>query len=200
MDFSLLLTLLAGAYFLRRHEQRGRIRLLGQHLGRYDIERRMEALTTGYHRALGEPDPQRQAQIWQLMGPDERSLAEQFSRFATDFARVPQEQARVSRLPLPIPYACALLPQLTFDMRRALMLHAQGIAQAVGNDHAGSPRERAFTLLAEILLMQHSCHWFCRSRAVASARLIRRHQTQHAQALAAVSPQTRAAYLALTGG
>jgi len=52
---------------------------------------------------------------------------------------------------------------------------------------------------AELFLMQHSCHWFCRSRAVASARLQARHQTSHAQVLAAVSPATREAYRKLTG-
>jgi hypothetical protein len=197
MDFSLLLMLLTGVYFLRRHEQRGRIRLLGQHLGRYDIEKHMETLTLGYQRALGETDLARQAQIWQLMAPHERALAEQFNRLATDFSRVPEAQARVSRWPLP--YASALFPQLGFDLRRLLMVHAQGIAQAVNTDGI-APRERAFTLLAELLLMQHSCHWFCRSRAVASARLLRRHQTRHAQALAAVSPLTRAAYLKLAQG
>ena len=198
MDFSLLLMLLAGVYFLRRHEQRGRIRLLGHLLGRYDIEKRMERLTNGYLRALGEADRQRQAQIWQLMAPDEQALAEEFNHFATEFSRVPEAQARVSRLPLP--YASTLLPQASFDLRRALVVHAQGIAQAVNAASTVAPRERAFALLGELLLMQHTCHWFCRSRAVASARLLRRHQTRHEQALAAVSPVTRAAYLKLTGG
>ena len=45
--------------------------------------------------------------------------------------------------------------------------------------------------------MQHSCHWFCRSRAVASARMLARHKTSYAHLLACVAPQTRAAYQAL---
>ena len=46
--------------------------------------------------------------------------------------------------------------------------------------------------------MQHSCHWFCKSKAVASARLVLRHKTSHEQVLAAVAPDTRRAYVALT--
>ena len=57
----------------------------------------------------------------------------------------------------------------------------------------------AHMLLAEILLLQHSCHWYCRSYTIASARLLARHQTRHEQALQAVSETTRAAYLALVG-
>jgi len=47
--------------------------------------------------------------------------------------------------------------------------------------------------------MQHSCHWYCKSKAVASARLMARHKTSHAQVLDAVSPETRKAYAGLTG-
>ena len=53
---------------------------------------------------------------------------------------------------------------------------------------------------AELFLMQHTCHWFCKSRAIASARLMARHKTPHAQVLASVTPATRTAYLALLGG
>ena len=52
---------------------------------------------------------------------------------------------------------------------------------------------------AELFLMQHTCHWFCRSKAVASARMLARHKTSYAQLLDAVSPATRRAYRALTG-
>jgi hypothetical protein len=47
--------------------------------------------------------------------------------------------------------------------------------------------------------MQHTCHWYCRSKTVASARMIGQHQTQYLQALVAVSPETRSAYCALIG-
>jgi hypothetical protein len=54
-------------------------------------------------------------------------------------------------------------------------------------------------LSAELFLFQHTCHWYCRSKAVASARMQVRHQTPYAQVLAAVSPATRQAYSALLG-
>jgi hypothetical protein len=47
--------------------------------------------------------------------------------------------------------------------------------------------------------MQHTCHWFCRSRALASARMMARHQTSYALLLDSVSPSTREAYRKLTG-
>ena len=62
------------------------------------------------------------------------------------------------------------------------------------------PKAQAYMMSAELLLMQHTCHWFCRSKAVASARLLARHQTSYAQVLDAVSPATRSDYLALVGG
>ena len=45
--------------------------------------------------------------------------------------------------------------------------------------------------------MQHTCHWFCRSKNVASARLLARHQTHYHQVLAAVSEKTRMQYTQL---
>lgn len=45
----------------------------------------------------------------------------------------------------------------------------------------------------------HSCHWFCKSKVVASARLLARHQTSHDQVLRSVTAETRQAYCALTG-
>jgi hypothetical protein len=51
--------------------------------------------------------------------------------------------------------------------------------------------------MAELLLMQHSCHWFCRSKVVASARMLASHQTAYPQLLESVAPDTRRAYLAV---
>jgi acyl transferase domain-containing protein len=82
-------------------------------------------------------------------------------------------------------------------MRQALAIHAQGIERAVRNESGLSLRDKAYTLSAELFFMQHTCHWFCKSRAIASARLMARHQTPHAQVLASVTPATRAAYSAL---
>ena len=54
--------------------------------------------------------------------------------------------------------------------------------------------------MAELFLMQHTCHWYCKSKPVASARLMARHQTGYAQVIDAVDPATRRAYLALVKG
>jgi len=55
----------------------------------------------------------------------------------------------------------------------------------------------AFRISAEMSLMQHTCHWYCKSSPVANARLSARHRTRHEQVLEAVSPETRRAYLQL---
>jgi hypothetical protein len=195
----LLLAAFAGVAFVNAQEQKRRIALLGHHLGQYQIEALMETITQGYLRALGEDDAERREQIWSLLTGAERSVAEQFGRFAQAFSQVDAAAARVSKLALALPGASRLLPGATFDVREAFRLHAAGIASAVANEAQRPSRDKAFTLSAELFLMQHTCHWFCRSRAVASARLLRRHQTSHEQVLAAVSPATRRAYRELTG-
>lgn len=200
MDLILLALIAGGILFLKKRDQRQRIALLGQALSRYDIERLMEGLTDGYLRALGEENPERQAQVWSFLAAQEVKLVEQFQAFATEFAREDTAATRVSKLPVAIPYATAFLPAVTFDLRRAFAIHAQGLAQVVENAQQFSAKRRAFTLSAELFLMQHSCHWFCRSKGVASARLLARHQTSYAQVLASVSPATRAAYTALVRG
>jgi hypothetical protein len=100
--------------------------------------------------------------------------------------------------PLSIPYAAKLFPQATFDLRKVLAVHASGIANAAKNSLNRSPKDKAFTLMAELFLMQHTCHWYCKSKTVASARLLVRHQTAYALVLDSVAPDTRRAYLALT--
>ena len=198
MDILILASLVAILMFtLKSRDQRTRIGLLAHHLGQYQIEKLMETLTQGYQRALGESDLERRGQIWHLLATTEAQLAEQFSRFATGFARVEEANARASTLPVAIPYATKLLPSATFDVRKAFVIHAQGISEAVANDMQCSPRDKAFTLSAELFLMQHTCHWFCRSKPVASARLLMQHQTRYEQVLASVSKQTRKAYNAL---
>ena len=87
----------------------------------------------------------------------------------------------------------------SFDLRTAIRLHADGIARVVANTAGRSPKDRAFTLLAEMYLMQHTCHWYCKSKAVASARMQLRNQTTYEQVIQSVSPETRNAYLALLG-
>ncbi|MCO5111294.1 MAG: hypothetical protein R3E55_14255 [Burkholderiaceae bacterium] len=201
MDIFLLATLIAtGVFVLNAKQQRQRVVLLASYLGNYQIEKLMENLTEGYLRALGESDPERREQVWNLLRTTELQLSEQFTRFTADFTRVDAALARVSTLPLALPYADRWLPGASFDMRQALAIHAQGIERAVRNESGLSLRDKAYTLSAELFLMQHTCHWFCKSRAIASARLMARHKTPHAQVLASVTPATRAAYSALLGG
>lgn len=195
----LLILMAAAAYLLKSRDEKQRIALLGSHLGQYQIEKLMESLTEGYLRALGEDDPQRREQIWNLLHISEVQLAEQFTRFATEFAAVDAAQARVSTLAIGLPYAAQLFPAATFDLRKVLSVHANGIASVVANTAQRPVKDKAYTLTAELYLMQHSCHWFCKSRALASARLLARHKTSYEQVLAAVSPQTRKAYGTLVG-
>jgi len=202
MEFlTLMALLLGGAYVFKTREQQRRIALLGAALGKYQIEQLMEKLIDGYLRWLGEDDAARREQIWGLLGSTEQSLASQFGSFAADFAKVPAPQAQVSKLPFTIPFAQPLLPGTRlFDVRRAFAIHARGIEAGAQNAQQLAPKAKAFMMTAELLLMQHSCHWFCRSKTVASARLLARHKTPYAQVLDAVSAQTRRDYLALVGG
>lgn len=200
MEFFLLAMVAAfAAMQFKTREQARRIALLGRYLGRYQIEKHMESLTQGYLRALGEDDPERARQIWNLLRPTEEELCSHCGRLVADFAAAPTADTRVSLVPVYLPLATRLMPDATFDMRRALALHAEGICRAVQRDPGAPARDRAFVILAELLLMQHTCHWFCRSRAVASARMQARHKTSYRQLVAAVTPETRAAYAALVG-
>ncbi len=188
-----------GFFILKSRDQNRRIALLGRYLGQHQIEKLMENLTENYLRALGESDPERQAQIWHVTSTAETALCEQFNRFCAEFSKVDEADARVSQLAFAIPYADKLFPSTTFDLRKALSIHAHGIANAASNRLNQTDKARAFTLSAELFLMQHTCHWFCRSKAVASARMQLRHKTTYAQALAAVAPDTRTAYGSLLG-
>lgn len=200
MEFFVLATLIVfGAYLLKSKDERRRIALLGSHLGKYQIEKLMEGLTEGYLRALGEDDAERREGIWNLLGSSESKLCDQFNSFAEGFSRVEGKDARVSKLAWPIPYADKIFPNATFDFRELLKIHAQGITRAAKNSLNQPPKSKAFVMSAELLLMQHSCHWFCKSKAVASARMLVRHKTSYALALESVAPDTRNAYRALTG-
>ncbi len=200
MDILPLVIVLAIAFlWLKKSEQRKRITLLGRHLGSYQIEKLMETLVAGYMRALGETEPQRREQIWRHLDSAQTQLCQQFSKFSAEFSRLDADQTRISTAALPIPYAASVFPKATFDARLALALHAHALTQAAANPMQLSLKEQAFLLSAELFLMQHTCHWFCHSKTVASARLLARHQTSYDQVLAAVAPETRAAYGRLTG-
>jgi len=201
MEIFVLAILIAfGAYALKSRDQKQRIALLASHLGNHQIEKLMEKLTEGYLRCLGEDDAERQAQIWSLLDSSEQDLSAQFSRFAAGFSRVDASQARVSKLPLALPFADQLLPaSMFFDVRQAFAIHAQGIADAAANRLQQTPKAKAFTMSAELFLMQHTCHWYCKSKTVASARMMARHRTSYQLALDSVAPGTRNAYRALIG-
>ncbi|GAC1358770.1 MAG: hypothetical protein NVSMB34_13620 [Variovorax sp.] len=200
MEILTLLTLIVvGAYILKSREQSRRITLLGSHLASYQIEKLMESLTEGYLRWLEEDDPQRREQIWRLLNTAEEALAIQFNSFAKAFSRVSEADARVSKFAVAVPWAHRLFPGATFDLRQAFAIHAEAISDAAGNQLGRTSKSKAFTMSAELFLMQHTCHWFCKSKTVASARMLARHKTSYEQLIAAVAPATRRAYGALTG-
>ena len=200
MDIFVVVALLAlGLHVLKLREQKQRIALLGSYLGKFQIEKLMQDVLSGYQRALGEADADRQAQVWRYLEPQEQTLSAQFGRFVLEFAKVPEPQARASKLTLAWPFVAQLFPVTTFDMRKLLSVHSHGITQAVTQGQTQTPKSKAFTVMAELLLMQHSCHWFCRSKVVASARMLARHQTSYDQLLESVDSDTRQAYLAVVG-
>ena len=186
-----------GAFVIKNAEQRQRIAWLGAILGPLKLEKSMETLATGYMRALAESDPERSGPIWRMLEGTEASLVQQLARLTRDIQALGPAQARVSRWPVALPLATRLFPDASFDLRRAIEIHAAGFAAGVTNSEGLGRKQQARQLLAEMFLFQHTCHWYCRSQSVASARLLARHQTTHEQALALVSAPTRRAYQAL---
>ena len=200
MDIFVVVALLAfGMHVFKSREQKERIALLGSYLGKFQIEKLMQEVLDGYQRALGESDVDRQAQVWRYLEPQEQTLCAQFNKFVLAFAEVYEARARVSRLPLALPFVSLAVPASTFDLRKLMGVHGRGICQAVANSQGLEPKRKAFTVMAELLLMQHSCHWFCRSKLVASARMMARHKTAYPQLVDAVAPETRLAYQAVVG-
>ena len=198
MDLLLLLMPLLGFVFVFKiREERRRVMLLASHLHQTSIERLMERITTGYNKALEVADVSQREAIWTDLQGDEQQLGEQLARLADSVAREPKEATRVCRIALP--WLDRLMPQTTFALDQALRIHAQGLQQVAANSAGLSLKDRAFQFLAEMLLMQHTCHWYCRSRTIASARLAARHQTAYSQVVDAVSLQTRQAYSQLVG-
>ena len=186
-------------YTLKSRAEGRRIALLGLHLGSYQIEKLMETLTEGYARALGESDAARRDSIWQLMNGTEDKLAAQFKQLADSMAKVDAAETGVNLWPWPLSEAAPWAPSACFDLRKALKIHADGLARAADRSNDISPSSRAFTLSAELFLMQHTCHWFCKSKTIASARMLVRHKTPYEMVLQSVSPETLRAYSALVG-
>lgn len=194
----LILTVLAAAVVWRvvcMRYQRTRIALLSSHLANLRLERLMETLTQGYLRAIHEEDEAIQLTMLESFLESEQAVAAQLRRLAETMRNESADATAMGMLPFCVPYIEGVLPALTRDFRELLGIHAAGLDAVVNNDEHWSPKERAFHLSAELFLFQHSCHWFCKSRTVADARLAVRHQVKHQKVLESVSHQTRAAYL-----
>lgn len=187
---------LIGLWFAKSRLQQQRVALLAHHLSNHSVERHIKTLSEGYLRALGEAEPGRREQVWNLLRSTEQALCREMRQLARDFAGADAGLTRVSKLAIWLPGSTSYAG--TFDMREALHVHARGICRAVDDASGASARDRAFAISAEMLLMQHTCHWFCRSKSVASARMRANHGTPYAQVVGAVLPQTRTDYLALT--
>ncbi len=175
-------------------EQRQRITLLGRYLRSFQIESLMETLTQGYLRAMGETDLERRRSVWHFLEQHEHTVGRQLGQLVQDVNKSEGANWRASTLPISLPLSVHWLPGASFDFRVLLRVHAQGVADGIANVDQLTDRDRAFRLSAELLLLQHSCHWFCRSKTVASARMWARHRTRYLQLLAAVAPATRKAY------
>lgn len=200
MQFLFLVFLVVAInFFIKKKEQRQRIILLGRQLGQFQIEKLMETLADGYLRALGEVDADRREQVWRYLETAEVQFCEQFNKFSAQMLTLDTADTRVSKFAVGFALATKIFPRATFDLREVLAIHAVGIEQAAKNAMGRSARDKAFTLSAELFLMQHTCHWFCNSKDIASARLLMRHKTSYAQVLAAVDADTRSAYCAVTG-
>jgi len=195
MDSVLILLMVALAWqVLRVRYQRARIALLGRHLGSMQLERHMETLTQGYSRAIREETESRQLQVLETFAQTERAMASQANSLANAMQKESPQAARVSKLSLCVPYIERFVPAATRDFRELLHIHAAGLRHVVDNEDHLDAKARAFQLSAELYLLQHSCHWFCKSRAVADARLMLRHQVNHQKVLESVSAATRYAY------
>lgn len=190
-----LLVVVAAWQMLRVHYQRAHIALLGRHLAGLQVERHMETLTRGYARAIQEKEEARQIQMLETFEPTERAVAAQVQSLADAMRKENAQAASMGVLPVCVPYAERFLPAPVRDFRELLHIHAAGLRRVVDNEGRWDEKSRAFHLCAELYLLQHSCHWFCKSRVVANARLLLRHQVSHQKVLESVSTATRSSYL-----
>lgn len=197
MEIFVFALLLLCGWIINARAQARRIVFLGGFLRKYEIEKLMETLADGYLRALGEPDQERSDSIWAILASSEVQLCEQVQALADDLEKVPAPQARFSRLGMALPpVALELLAWTAADLRPLIRIHADGIQQVALNAESRSRRDRAFMLTAEMLLLQHTCHWYCRSRNIAHGRMLARHQTAYGQVVRSVSPATQERYIA----
>lgn len=189
-----LLMVVVAWHALRVRYQRARIALLGRHLANLNLERHMETLTQGYTRAIHEASESRQLQVLETFSQTERAVAANVKSLADSMRKESPQATRMGTFPFCVPYVERVLPAATRDFRDLLDVHAAGLRHAADNERQWDPKTRAYHLSAELYLLQHSCHWFCKSRAVADARLMLRHQVNHQKVIESVSEATRAAY------
>src|SRR5690606_27657723 len=159
------------------------------------LERHMETLTQGYARAIHEKDATRQLQVFENFTQTERSVATQLNTLAAAMQQESSQATSMGALSFCIPYVERFFPGATRDFRKLLQIHAAGLRRVVDNHEHWDAKKRAYHLSAELYLFQHSCHWYCKSRGVADARLLMRHQVKHLKVLESVSEATRSAYL-----
>jgi hypothetical protein len=200
MDIAITLIMFAVAWqAVRIRYQRERIALLGRHLAKLQIERHMETLTQGYTRAIHEQDESRQLQVLATFAPTEQAVAAGVEALARSMQDENPQATGMGPFRFCLPYAERFL-SATRDFQALLRIHSVGLRHVVDNPAGWDPKTRAFHLSAELYLLQHSCHWYCKSRNVADARLLMRHQVDHQKVLASVSETTRSAYLAWMQG
>jgi hypothetical protein len=195
MNIALVLLIIVAAWWvLCQRYQRMHIALLGRHLSGLQLERHMETLTQGYTRAIHETDEARQIQVLETFAQTERAVAAQVQSLADAMQKESAQATSMGAISFCVPYAEHFLPVLTRDFRSLLRLHAAGLRHVVDNEGQWDAKDRAYQLSAELYLFQHSCHWYCKSRNVADARLMLRHQVKHQKVLESVSAATRSAY------
>ena len=105
----------------------------------------------------------------------------------------------MSRLPIALPFADKLFPAATFDMRKALAIHAKGITHVMQNTGHLSAKDRAYMMTAELVPDAAHLPLVLQVQTIASARMMARHQTPHEQLVNSVSEPTRKAYGAHPG-
>lgn len=200
MDFVFGVVLLAVVWrVLCLRYQRERIVLLARHLSRLQLERHMQTLTEGYLRAIRADSESRQLQVLETFVQTEQAVAAQAQTLAQSMQKESEQTTRIGLQRICVPFIERFLPALTRDFRDLLKIHAQGLRGVVDNENNLDPKDRAFCLSAELFLLQHSCHWFCKSRGVADARLMLRHKVDIQKVLESVSDATRSAYLQWLG-
>src|SRR5690606_26331552 len=147
-----------------------------------------------YSRAIGEESETRRLQVLETFSQTERAVAAQARTLAQAMQQESAQDASMGTASFCIPYIERFALAATRDFRKLLHIHAAGLRHVVDNENGWDAKNRAFHLSAELYLLQHSCHWFCKSRNVADARLLLRHQVNRQKVLESVSSVTRAAY------